>query len=450
MPRAFEPLKLTRQFLNALDDLEFETPTPIQLEAIPAIRSGQPVIGIAQTGTGKTAAYLLPVLQKLKYAQGDLPRLLVLVPTKELVLQVVGQFEQLSKYTDLRVVGLLGGVAKVRQLDAVDAGCDAIIATPRRLLEVYEEGLTLKKIDTFIVDEADKMLDMGFLPQLNLILDVLPRKKQNLLFSATFSPQVEELSWNFMEFPTKIEITPEATPVETVTHWRYDVPNLKTKMNLLEYLLQDESFSRVIVFTKTRKTATVIANRLARRTTGEIRVIHSNKGQNTRINAMDAFKAGEIRILVTTDVTARGIDVEGVSHVINFEVPLIYEDYVHRIGRTGRAQHEGTAITFVNKAEQYHIEQIERKIRTEIPHHKLPEEVLVEPTPFEENQLMDREIDDRKKKLDPTYKGAFHEKQRRPSSGKKKKGGKRFNPRGSSFFAKGGSKKRKTSKRKRK
>lgn len=408
----FEDLKLTRQYLNALEDLGFEQATAIQVKAIPAIRSGQHVIGIAQTGTGKTAAYVLPILQRLKYAQGVAARCIILVPTKELVVQVREQVGQLAKYTDIRFEGIYGGVGRKAQAKAINEGVDIIVSTPRRLLELYQkENIKLNKIEIMVMDEADRMMDMGFMGQINTILEVVPTKKQNLLFSATFSQKVEELSWNFMDFPIKIEITPEATPVETVEQLRYDVPNFATKLNLLAHLLEDEDlFNRIIVFVKTKQSANHIFERLQKYGKENIRLIHSNKGQNTRINAFNDFKEGKIRILVATDVMARGIDIKDVSHVINFDVPTVYEDYVHRIGRTGRAFRTGAAITFVTKADVYHIHKIEKKIRMAIPLCNLPDTIEITETPFLENQTMERAIDAQKLKENPDYKGAFHEK----------------------------------------
>ncbi len=407
----FEDLKLTRQFLNAVQDLGYTIPTSIQQKAIPIIRSGQHIIGIAQTGTGKTAAYLLPIMQLLKYAQGDLPRCVILVPTKELVLQVLEQVVLLGKYTDLRSVGLYGGVGRKKQASDAVSGVDIVVSTPMRLLEIYqEEGLDLKKVQIFVMDEADRMLDMGFRPQINAILDVLPRKKQNMMFSATFSSIIEELSWDFMDFPIKIEITPEATPVETVEQRAYHVPNFQTKLNLLEYLLKDISLSRVMIFVKSKGSANRIFEYLNHKIKGEIRLIHSNKAQNARINSFNDFREGNVRLLISTDVMARGIDVSAVSHVINFDVPTVYEDYVHRIGRTGRAWNEGIAITFVSKADEYHLAKIEKKIRMSVPIFQLPDNLEITETPFEENQSMEKEIDEQKKKEDPNFQGAFHEK----------------------------------------
>lgn len=409
----FEDLKLPRQYLNALEDLNFHVPTLIQQKAIPVIRSGQHIIGIAQTGTGKTAAYLLPIMQNLKYAQGDSVRCVILVPTKELVLQVLEHILMLGKYTTLRAVGLFGGVGRKRQAAEVEAGVDIVVSTPMRLLELYtEEGMDLKKVQVLVLDEADRMLDMGFRPQLNIILDVLPRKKQNMMFSATFSGEVEELSWDFMDFPIKIEITPEATPVETVEQRLYHVPNIQTKLNLLVELLKDtETLHRVMIFVKSKHSANRIFEFLQTHdVAGEMRLIHSNKGQNTRINSFNDFKEGDVRLLICTDVMARGIDVTQVSHVFNFDVPVVYEDYVHRIGRTGRALNSGIAITFVTKSDAYHVAKIEQKIRMTIPVHEIPESVEITETPFDENQDMEKEIDAQKKKENPEFKGAFHEK----------------------------------------
>ena len=414
---SFETFNLNRQLLNAIADAGFNHPTEIQQKAIPAIFGGQEVIGIAQTGTGKTAAYLLPLLMKLKFAQGKDPRALILAPTKELTLQIADHALLLAKYTDLRIVPLYGGVGAKAQIEAIGQGMDLVIATPGRFMELYLKGdLPAKMIKTLVLDEADRMMDMGFMPQLRKILEVIPPRRQNLLFSATFPDKVERLSNEFLEFPVKIEITLQSTPAKQVEQELYRVPNLKTKINFLDHLLRTEpGFNRVMIFTRTKDVANNVFKYLERKEFGPIRVIHSNKGQNTRINAVNDFKEGNIRILVTTDVTARGIDVIKVSHVINFDVPVLYEDYVHRIGRTGRAFQEGKAITLVTPAEEYHIEKIEKLIRERIPVRPLPASVEIAETTREEKQEMAREIDWQKKKEDPAFQGAFHEK------GKKKK-----------------------------
>lgn len=409
---SFEEFNLNRQLLNAVQDLGFTHPTEIQQKSIPVILSGQEVIGIAQTGTGKTAAYLLPVLMKIKYAQGTEPRVVILAPTKELTIQLAEHATQLAKYTDLRILAIYGGVGLKAQLEKIKEGIDILIATPGRFMELYLKGeLSTKQIKILILDEADKMMDMGFMPQLRKILEVIPRKRQNLLFSATFRAKVDQLSAEFLEFPVKIEVTPQATAATQVEQELYHVPNLVTKIHFLEYLLQDkEVFNRVMIFTRTKENANNVFKFLERKGLGPVKVIHSNKGQNTRINAVNEFKEGKLRILVSTDVTSRGIDVVKVSHVINFDVPALYDDYVHRIGRTGRAFQDGKAITFVNRAELYHIEKIEALIREKIPVKLLPEAVEVAKTPTEEKQAMEREIDAQKRREDPEFKGAFHEK----------------------------------------
>lgn len=408
---SFEDFNLNKQLLNAVADAGFERPTEIQQKCIPLVLGGQEVIGIAQTGTGKTAAYLLPVLMKIKYASGVDPRGLVLAPTKELVLQIADNARRLASYTDLRIVALYGGVGPKGQIEELQNGSDLLIATPGRFMELYlRKELLTKQIRTLIIDEADRMMDMGFMPQLRKILEVIPQKRQNLLFSATFPDKVERLSREFLEFPIKVEVTPQATAAKQVDQTLYLVPNLRTKINFLEYLLAKEEFNRVMIFTRTKEVADNVFKYLERKEIGPVRVIHSNKGQNSRINAINEFREGNLRILVSTDVTARGIDIVSVSHVINFDVPVLYEDYVHRIGRTGRAFQDGSAITFATPAEEYHIARIEKLIREKIPVKSLPESVPVAETPGEEAQEMAREIDRQKRKEDPTFQGAFHEK----------------------------------------
>ncbi len=413
---SFENFNLNRQLLNAVADLGFDRPTEIQQKCIPIITGGQEVIGIAQTGTGKTAAYLLPLMMKVKYAQGVEPRAVILAPTKELTVQIAEHAQQLAKYTDLRILPIYGGVGAKAQIEAIQNGIDIIIATPGQFMEIYLRGeLPVKLIKTLVLDEADRMMDMGFMPQLRKIFEVIPRKRQNLLFSATFSDRVERLSAEFLEFPIRVEVTPPATTAKQVRQELYEIPNIKTKINFLEYLLSDkEAFNRVMIFTRTKENADNIFKYLDRKDLGPVRVIHSNKGQNSRMNAVNEFKEGKLRILVTTDVTARGIDITKVSHVINFDVPILYEDYVHRIGRTGRAFQDGMAITFVNPAEAYHVEKIESLIREKIPVKKLPAEIEIADTSREEAKEMAREIDFQKRKEDPTFKGAFHKRKNAP------------------------------------
>lgn len=408
--KSFEDFKLNPQLLRAVDELGYSEPTEIQVKAIPPLLNGQDVIGIAQTGTGKTAAFMIPILMRARYAQGTEPRALVLAPTKELVVQLADHAAALARHTDLRVAALYGGTGPSAQIARLEEGVDVVVATPGRFMELYRRGALIpKKIAVLVIDEADRMMDMGFMPQLRKILEVIPVKRQNALFSATFPPKVEQLSAEFLEFPLKVEVTPQATPARQVQQTVYKVPNLKTKINLLEHLLADTALSRVMIFTRTRQNADNVFRFIERKELGPARVIHANKSQNTRINAVNQFREGAIRILVSTDVTARGIDIANVSHVINFDVPILYEDYVHRIGRTGRAFSEGDAITFVSPAEEYHLEKIQQLIRETIPVSEIPPGVKIAETPFAERQAMAREIDDQRRKEDPTFKGAFHE-----------------------------------------
>jgi len=407
----FEELKLTRQFLDAVKELGYESPSEIQEKVIPRVLGGQDVIGIAQTGTGKTAAYVLPLLQLLKYPQGDEPRALILVPTKELVVQVEEQIQSLCKYTELRYVALYGGVGPKTQIEIIKKGVDIIVATPGRFLEIYAKRVIIpKKIKHVVLDECDRMMDMGFWPQLREIQEKLPQKKQQLLFSATFPERVERIADNFLLFPSRVEVTPQATPATTVEQRVYMVPNFKTKLNLLMHLLEGDEMKRVMVFVRTKADATSMGKFMERSNVGEIRFLHSNIGQNSRMNAIKDFKDGNVRILVSTDVTARGIDVFEVSHVVNFQVPGHYEDYVHRIGRTGRAFKTGVAISFVDQSEEYHLTNIQKIIRQTIPVFEIPEAVKIEKTEPEEKQDHAREIDRQKRLDDPDFKGAFHEK----------------------------------------
>jgi ATP-dependent RNA helicase RhlE len=413
MAKKFEEFNLNRQILNAVADAGFTEATPIQEKAIAPVLSGQDIFGIAQTGTGKTAAYTLPILMQLKYAQGDSARALILAPTRELAMQIAEHVKMFSTYTDLRSVVVFGGIGPKTQIEQIKAGVDIIIATPGRFLDIYLAGhINTQYLKFLVLDEADKMMDMGFIGSIHRILEIVPRKRQNLLFSATMSDLVQKIAGDFLKNPTIIEVAAQATPAASVTQVLYEVPNFKTKINLLQHLMKnDEEFKRLIIFCKTKTVADNIYSFIVRRF-GEdaVRVIHANKGQNTRINSINSFKEGNIRVLVATDVASRGIDVSEVSHVINFDVPIIIEDYVHRIGRTGRAYAKGDALTFCSPAEKYYIQKIEKLIRQQIPIVPLPAEVFVEETQHAEKQAIARAIDDQKRKDDPDFKGAFHEK----------------------------------------
>lgn len=409
----WQDLKIKSQFIRALEESGFIYPTAIQEKCVPPILAGQKVIGIAQTGTGKTAAYLLPLLSLLKYAQGDSTRMLVLAPTKELVLQIGSHARMLSKYTDLRIVDIYGGVGTKSQQLLLTEGVDVLIATPGRFLELYAlNSIPVKKISVLVIDEADRMMDLNFMPQIRRILEVIPSKRQNLLFSATFPHKVEKMANEIIDFPLKIEVTPQSSVTKKVSQFIYETPNFHSKLDLLVHLLSNQNFKKVIVFVRTKESATNIAKYLDRSNVGAVKSIHSNKSQNTRINTLNELKQDKIRVLISTDVAARGIDVKNVSHVINFDVPMLYEDYVHRIGRTGRADSTGEAITFVTSADEYHFSMIEQLIDERVARLNLPGNITVTETPYKEAQLMARELDRQRRKSDPDYKGAFHEKKR--------------------------------------
>ena len=415
----FESFKLNKQILQALDESGFTQPTAIQQKAIPLLLAGHDLIGIAQTGTGKTAAYALPILMKVKYAQGMDPRALILTPTRELAQQVLEQFQRFGKYTDLRIVGLYGGSSIKIQREALEPGVDILVATPGRFMDLYQEQrFGAKSIKTLVLDEADRLMDMGFMPQIKKVQELMPRKRQNMLFSATMPQKVERLAEEFLDFPERLEIAPQASISQTIDHWHYKVPNLKTKIHLLQYLLEQKAFNKAIIFTKTKANANNLFKFITRKISDQARVIHGNKDQNARINAMKDFSAGEIKYLVATDVVARGIDIQDVGLVINFDVPMQYEDYVHRIGRTGRHHASGEAVTFINAAEEYHLQRIEEIIQQSIREETLPASVEITPTPREEAQEIARQLDFQRRKEDPDFKGAFHDKKQKPGSKK--------------------------------
>jgi ATP-dependent RNA helicase RhlE len=424
MKKTFEQLKISKSILRTLDDIGFKEPTAIQQKAIPVIRSGANMVGIARTGTGKTAAYLIPLLMNITKAEIRYPRVLVLVPTRELSIQVGDDIEELTSRTTIRYAAVYGGVGWTKQAQQIEPGVDILVATPGRLWELYQKGaLSLKKIKYLVIDEADRMLDMGFMPQLRQLFEVLPHRRQNLLFSATFSKKVEQMAEEFLDFYQKIKISRSATPAERVQQEVYLVPNYRTKLNLVKQLLEDEKvYNRVLLFVREKSHAEAVFKVIKRKSEGEKRILHSSKGQTSRLNAINAFKAGEVRILISTDVSARGIDASLVSHVINFDLPLSYEDYVHRIGRTARAGNPGVAITLIDPSEEWHMKRIEKLIRMEIPRKEMPQGVEIVETTKEERQQQLREIDHQRKVEDPSFQGAFHErKKKKPTKRKQQK-----------------------------
>ncbi len=410
----FEELNLSKQLQYAIDDLGFEHPTPIQEKAFNVVRSGRDVVGIAQTGTGKTFAYMMPILRDLKFSKQLNPRVLVLVPTRELVLQVVEEIEKLSKYINIRVLGVYGGTNINTQKTAVAQGTDIIVATPGRLYDLaISRALQLKSIQKLVIDEVDVMLDLGFRFQLLNIFDVLPTRRQNIMFSATMTDDVEALITDFFKSPEKIAIAVSGTPLHNIAQQCYDVPNFYTKVNLLANLLQDkETFHKVLVFVSNKKSADRLFEALEEVYGSETCVIHSNKTQNYRVRSIRQFDEGENRILVATDVMARGLDLEEISHVVNFDTPNFPENYMHRIGRTGRAEHEGKTILFSTEKEQEYKTAIENLMNYEIPKMEFPDDVTISEqlTPDERPKHIERDNPHKRLKDEDAPGPAFHEK----------------------------------------
>ena len=375
----FTDLNISTPLLNALADLGLTQPTTIQEKAYPVVMSGRDMVGIAQTGTGKTIAYLLPCLRQWKFTKEKHPQILVVVPTRELVIQVVEQVEKLTAYMNTRVVGVYGGVNMIRQTPLVVAGVDVLVATPGRLLDLTLNGsLKLKSIKRFVIDEVDEMLNLGFRPQLVRIIDLLPTKRQNLMFSATISEELKDLVHDFFVEPLEIEAAPTGTPLENIKQIGFRIPNFYTKVNMLEFLLNNQpEFSKVLVFTSTKKLADALYDEIAPKFPGQFGLIHSNKSQNNRFESMRGFKESEYRVLIATDIVARGLDISDVSHVVNFDVPEVPENYMHRIGRTGRADKKGVALTFITKADKESREAIEALMNRKIPMTAMPADVLV-------------------------------------------------------------------------
>ncbi|MGA0555392.1 DEAD/DEAH box helicase [Larkinella sp. VNQ87] len=409
----FDELNLNKPLLNALADLGYTTPTPIQRAAFSVVMSGRDVCGIAQTGTGKTFAYLLPSLRQFQFAKDRLPQLLIIVPTRELVVQVVEAVQQLTRYMTLTVVGLYGGVNIKPQLAEVEKGMDVLVSTPGRLIDLSIKGLLkTKNIKRLVIDEVDEMLNLGFRSQLETILDLLPAKRQNLLFSATMTEEVEALLSSYFNNPVRIEAAPVGTPLENIRQSAYAVPNFYTKINLLQALLFEHAdMNRVLIFVSTKELANRLFDELVKEFPEQVGVIHSNKEQNHRFNAVRQFESGQYRLLIATDIIARGLDLAGVSHVINFDLPEVPESYIHRIGRTGRADRDGIAIAFITEHQKEQQAAIEQLMNYAIPMVPLPKGL----------EISDELLEDEKPKINmknavvkiyesETFGGAFHEK----------------------------------------
>ena len=368
---SFSALGLSEKILEGVKAMGYVDPTPIQLRSIPLVLSGRDVIGSAQTGTGKTAAFALPILSKLaRHSPDRHPRALILEPTRELAAQVETSFRDYARFTDLKTTVVFGGVGYGRQNDELKAGTDTVVATPGRLLDHLEQGtVRLDKIEFLVLDEADRMLDMGFLPDVRRIIEKCPRQRHTALFSATVPPQIETLIKWAMHDPETIEIGARRSPAETVKHVIYPVSEMQ-KTDLLLELLKRVNFDSVIVFCRTKHGADRVAHTL-KRANHAVAVLHSNRTQREREQALRGFRDGRFEVLVATDIAARGLDIADVSHVINYDVPQHPEDYIHRIGRTGRAEATGDAFTIMVAEDASHVYAIERFIGKKIERVKL-------------------------------------------------------------------------------
>ncbi len=434
----FEELNLSSSLLKALADLEFVNPTPIQEKAFPVVMSGKDVIGIAQTGTGKTLAYLLPILRKYTFSDQKDPRILILVPTRELVIQVVEEIHKLTTYMSVRVVGVYGGTNINNQKQLLYDGLDILVATPGRLVDLAMTGLLrLKSIQKLVIDEVDEMLNLGFRPQLISLMEIISPKRQNLMFTATLTEDVDRLISDFFSNTCRIEVAPHGTPIEKISQLVYHVPNYHTKVNLLELLLNvNIGYDKVMVFVNTKKTADRLFETIEPKFPGQIGVLHSNKSQNFRINTLNSFEEGTYRVLVTTDLIARGLDINDVSHVINFEMAETGGDYVNRIGRTGRADKAGASISFVTEKEKVLQLEAESLMKIAIPVEPLPDHLSISGMFTEEENptnLFDKNYHKSSSAIRESQ-GAFHEKKeknkkinlggpgvRNPKYGKQKK-----------------------------
>ncbi len=381
----FQDLKLLPQLLRAVEELGYAAPSPIQAQAIPPVLAGRDLIGCAQTGTGKTAAFAIPILQHLngRVSRSHTPiRALVLTPTRELALQIKESFDQYGKYLDIRHTVIFGGVGQAPQVEALQKGVDVLVATPGRLNDLCNQGfIDLARIETFVLDEADRMLDMGFIHDVRKVIARLPQKRQTLLFSATMPQEIADLSKTILIDPVRVEVTPQSSTVEAIEQRLYKVDKGNKKF-LLQYVLEDKSLDSVLVFTNTKHGADRVVKELARAGIPAM-AIHGNKGQTARIKALDSFKSGAIRVLVATDIAARGIDVAELACVVNYELPNVPETYVHRIGRTGRAGRGGLAVSFCNFDELAYLKDIEKLIKKKVPvveDHPWPMEIF-EATP---------------------------------------------------------------------
>jgi ATP-dependent RNA helicase RhlE len=425
----FEQFNLPKSVQKAIDELGFTTPTPIQEKSFATIMSGRDMMGIAQTGTGKTFAYLLPLLKLYKFTLTNTPKIVILVPTRELVVQVVAEVEKLTKYMSVVTLGIFGGVNINTQKKAVYEGIDILVGTPGRVMDLaLDSVIRFDETQKLVIDEFDEMLNLGFKTQLTSILAMMDRKRQNILFSATMTDEVDAILEDYFDYPEEVTLAASGTPLENIEQVSYDVVNFNTKINLLKHLLEtDITMQRVLVFVNNKKIADMLHERIEPDFEGAFGVIHSNKSQNYRLTTMANFQDNLLRGIITTDIMARGLDISNITHVINFEMPELPELYMHRIGRTGRADATGTAISLVTQREQEFKMEAELLMNYEVP-------VIVFPEIVEVSSLLIGPEKDKQpikflmKKVRLDGDGAFHEKNKKnkkvnlggPSKTKKK------------------------------
>lgn len=375
----FQDFNLPKALQKAIDDLGFNTPTPIQIKAMPIISSGRDVLGISQTGTGKTLAYLLPILKNWTFQNSASPRVIILVPTRELVVQVAEEVNKLAKYMSVKTLGIYGGTNINPQREAVANGVDILVGTPGRLLDLaLDNVLRFDALQKLVIDEFDEMLTLGFKTQVTTILTMMKRKRQNILFSATMTEDVDDVIDDYFDFPEEVTLAPAFTPLESIEQIAFQTPNFMTKLNLLNHLLEDESLARVLVFTNNKKLVEFIHEYIDKQYPEQFDLLHANKSQNYRLNALKAFQNREIRGLITTDVMSRGLDITDISHVINLDLPINNPQYMHRIGRTGRADKSGIAISMISSKEEEQFIDIQMMMDKTIDFTDLPSIVIDE------------------------------------------------------------------------
>ncbi|OYU85202.1 MAG: DEAD/DEAH box helicase [Flavobacterium sp. BFFFF2] len=407
---SFTDFDLPKALQKALDEWGLITPTPIQQRAFPVIMSGKDVIGIAQTGTGKTLAYLLPIFKQWRFQQTDAPRVLVVVPTRELVVQVVEVVTQLTQFMTIRTFGVYGGTNINTQKDILTGGVDFLVGTPGRLMDLSLDGyLRFDSLQKLVIDEFDEILSQGFRHQMTTLLDLLKNKRQNILFSATMTDEVDEMLDTFFNLPVEVSLAPSGTPLEQINQQFVEIPNFYTKINYIEQQLKDPQWERVLLFVSGKRTADLLFEKLEEWEPGRWGVLHSNKSQNYRLQTLAQFQEKNLRGIITTDVMARGLDIRDISHVVNIELPQSPEYYIHRIGRTGRAEKTGEAVSLIAPYEMEFWIEIQLFMDQEVT-------PMVCPTDLEiSTRKMDFEIDKKKikfllKRPKPSEGAAFHEK----------------------------------------